>query len=73
MLPWWETKSKGIAIFSLSPFYQRAVPKYGSELLKITKQTFKNAIIFLPLLFGAYGLIKWAEYDNRSRKRKPKE
>jgi hypothetical protein len=73
MLPWWEAKSKGISIFGLSPFYQRAVPRYGSEIVKITRHSFKNLVIFLPLLLGAYGLIKWAEYDNRNRKRKPKE
>ena len=73
MLPWWETKSKGISFFGLSPFYQRATPKYGSEVVKIVRHSLKNALIFFPLLLGAYGLVKWAEYDNRRRKRKVKE
>ena len=70
MLPWWETKSRGIYIYGLSPFYQKAFTGVPAEYKRMAKNGFRNALTIVPLCLAAYGLTVWAEHENHKRKRK---
>jgi hypothetical protein len=75
MLPWWEAKTKGIYIYGISPFYQRAFACFSGEIVRMVRNGAQNALVLVPIGLFGYGLIKWAEHDNHQRKRKvvPKE
>lgn len=67
---WWMTKTKGIYIFSASPFRQRAFAGFGKECYNLLKLHWSGALYFGALSFGAYYLMSWANqsYEQSTRK-----
>lgn len=67
---WWMTRTKGIYIFSASPFAQRAFAGFFKEVKNIAKLHWKGAICFGSLAVGGYSLMKWANsyYHKSTRK-----
>ncbi len=68
MRPWWNAKTKGIYIYTRSPFEQRAFYGFFSHDLKeLLVRGLKGSFKVLPVVFGAYGLLLWANADYHRR------
>ncbi len=68
MRPWWNAKTKGIYIYTRSPFEQRAFHGFFSHDLKeLLLRGIKGSFKVLPIIFGAYGLLHWANKDYHRR------
>lgn len=57
---WWMTRTKGIYIFSISPFRQRAFVGFGREMSNMARQHWSGVLYFGSLCVGAWYLMKWA-------------
>lgn len=68
---WWNARYKGIYIYGLSPFYQKAFPNFvQKDLVKMVKGGLRQIVILGPFVAGAYYLQQWAYADNDRRHRK---
>lgn len=71
MRPWWNTRTKGIYIYSRSPFEQRAF--YGfftHDLKELVVRGLKGSVLVVPIVLSSYALLKWANNDYHHRIRK---
>lgn len=67
---WWMTKTKGIYIFSISPFRQRALAGFPTEIANLAKLHWKGVLYASSLCVGAYSLLKWANHAYHESLRK---
>ena len=66
------SKTKGIYIFSISPFRQRAFAGFGKEMAGLAKQHWQGSLYFGGLLVGAWWMMKWANnYYHHSIRKDP--
>jgi hypothetical protein len=71
MRPWWNARTKGIYIYSLTPFAQKAFYGFFSHDIKeLIVRGLKGSLVVLPIVLGSYGLLSWANHDYHRRIRK---
>lgn len=69
---WWMTRTKGIYIFTASPFRQRAFAGFGKELMGMAKLHWSGVAYFGAIAGGAYYLKIWAnDYYHQSMRKDP--
>jgi hypothetical protein len=69
---WWMTRSKGIYIFSVSPFRQRAFAGFGREIKNLAKLHWTGVAYFASIAAGGYYLLVWAnQYYHHSMRKDP--
>ena len=75
MLAWWNARTKGIYVYSMSPFAQKAFHNYfRHDMKELLVRGIKGSARVLPIAFSAYGIIYWANHEYHKRIRKdPKE
>lgn len=63
-------RTKGIYLYSISPFFQRPFRGFRSELLHSFQAHYKWGIYFTTIALGGYGIVRWAnaDYHHRSLK-----
>ncbi len=57
---WWMARAKGIYIYSLSPFRQRAFAGFSREMSNMIRQHWRGSLYFGSIAFGGWYLMKWA-------------
>ncbi len=68
MRPWWESRTKGIYIYSLSPFEQKAFHGFfRHDLKELLYRGLKGSRIIFPIALSGYGLIYWANKSYHKR------
>lgn len=67
---WWMTSTKGIYLFNISPFRQRAFAGFGREMANMVRLHWKGAAFFWTLAASTYCLTVWAEHKYRGSLRK---
>lgn len=68
MRPWWNAKTKGIYIYSRSPFAQKAF--YGffkHDIKELIIRGIKGSFLIVPIIGASYGLLSWANHDYHRR------
>lgn len=71
MRPWWNAKTKGIYVYSRSPFAQKAF--YGffkHDLKELIIRGIKGSVLIVPIVGASYALLSWANNDYHRRIRK---
>ena len=58
-----SNRTKGLYIYSISPFYQRPFSGYLGELKKSAMAHYKGSLLLLSMALGAVGLGQWAKYE----------
>ena len=70
-LKWWTARSKGIYVFAMSPFEQRAMFDVKNSLQRFIKSNFRaSSLIAVSLVFSGLYIASWAEKDFHRRSRK---
>jgi hypothetical protein len=66
------TRTKGIYIFSLTPFRQRAFAGFGKEIMNLAKLHWTGVAYFAAITGGALYLKSWAnDYYIQSERKNP--
>jgi uncharacterized membrane protein YidH (DUF202 family) len=60
-------RTRGLYMYSISPFYQRTFRGYSRELAHVVKSHFGWAIFATGITLGGYGIVKWANHDFHRR------
>lgn len=71
MRPWWNARTKGIYIYSRSPFAQKAF--YGffkHDIKELIIRGIKGSFLVVPIIVASYSLLSWANKDYLKRIRK---
>lgn len=71
MRPWWNAKTKGIYIYSRSPFAQKAFHGFFKHDMKeLIIRGIKGSFLVIPIVSASYALLVWANNDYHQRIRK---
>lgn len=60
-------KSKGLYMYSVSPFYQKPFNGWWGEMAHMAKSHFGWGLFVSSLTIGAYSLVQWANHDFHQR------
>lgn len=68
MRPWWNARTKGIYIYSRSPFAQKAFNGFFKHDLKeLLIRGLKGSVLIVPIVGASYALLSWANKDYHRR------
>jgi hypothetical protein len=60
-------RTKGLYMYSISPFYQKPFRGWIGELTHSVRSHYKWGLYVGGIAFGAYSLVKWANHDFHQR------
>lgn len=70
-IKWWTARSKGVYVFSMSPFEQKAMYDLKSSITRFIRSNFRaSSLIAVSLIFSGLYIVNWAEKDFHRRSRK---
>lgn len=70
-IKWWTARSKGVYVFSMSPFEQKAMCDLKDSLNRFIKSNLRaSSLIAVSLVLSGLYIANWAEKDFHRRSRK---
>jgi len=60
-------RTKGLYMYTVSPFYQRPFKGWGREMVHIVRSHLGWALFATSISVGAYSLVQWTNHDFHRR------